>query len=185
MTRRFRWTLVAATVLLLVSSAQAQASKPERYVFEFADTVPFGGIECDGVPILVDFVDRHIVQVWRDAEGRITLVKDHAKGEGTIYPEGDRSNSDTGRGSQTITIDFVNETFTRTGNGLHNNVPGLGRVAHESGTVTERINVLDDTGEFDYDTLFDRFEFLDEEPVHIAGPHPDFFEIDWCSIFST
>ena len=64
----------------------------------------------------------------------------------------DPTKTETGSSPQNITVDFLAETFTISGMQLHNNIPGEGRVAHETGTITFPIEVIDpETGEFSVD----------------------------------
>ncbi len=111
---------------------------------------------------------------WRDADGDITRIKVHSLGAGTIYPDTDPTNRNTGSGPINITVDFLKETFTISGQEFRNNLPGEGRVAHSSGTITFAIEVLDrETGDFE----------VIGEPLRVGGPHPDFEDIPWCEIF--
>ena len=140
MSQPARWiTAVATALLLLLLSAPSQAAKPEREVVPFEGTrFPFFpcsefGYDFD---ILVDFFGSDTVTTWRDSEGNITRIKVHDYGTGTIYPDTDPTNRETGSGPINITVDFLKETYTLSGQRSHNNVPGEGRVAHQSGTIT-------------------------------------------------
>ena len=178
MSQPARWiTAVATALLLLLSAAPAHAAKPEREVVPFEGTgFPFFpcsefGYDFD---ILVDFFGSDTVTTWRDSEGNVTRIKIHDYGTGTIYPDTDPTNRETGSGPINITIDFLKETYTISGQESHNNIPGEGRVAHQSGTITFRIEVLDrQTGEFE----------VVGDPLHVGGPHPGFENISWCEIF--
>ena len=86
--------------------------------------------------VLVDFFGSDTVKTWRDSEGDVTRIKIHDYGTGTIYPDTDPTNRETGSGPINITIDFLKETYTISGQESHNNIPGEGRVAHQSGTIT-------------------------------------------------
>jgi hypothetical protein len=125
--------------------------------------------------ILVDFAGSDAVTTWRDADGEITRIRVHDYGAGTIYPDNDPSARVTGAGPMNITVDFVKETYTVSGQQFHNTIPGEGRVAHASGTITFAIKVLDrQAGDFE----------VIGDPLHVGGPHPDFDEIPWCQIFA-
>ena len=133
MSQPARWiTAVATALLLLLLSAPSQAAKPEREVVPFEGTrFPFFpcsefGYDFD---ILVDFFGSDTVTTWRDSEGNITRIKVHDYGTGTIYPDTDPTNRETGSGPINITVDFLKETYTLSGQESHNNVPGEGRVA--------------------------------------------------------
>ena len=178
MSQHARWISVAATTaLVLLLAAPAHSAKPVREVFPFEGTgFPFFpctefGYDFD---ILVDFVGSDAVTTWRDADGDVTRIKVHSLGAGTIYPDTDPTNRNTGSGPVNITVDFLKETFTISGQQFRNILPGEGRVAHSSGTITFAIEVLDrQTGDFE----------VIGEPLHVGGPHPDFEDIPWCEIF--
>ena len=178
MSQLARWiSAVATALLLLLSAAPSQAAKPEREVLPFEGTgFPFFprsefGYDFD---ILVDFFGSDTVTTWRDSEGNITRIKVHSYGTGTTIPTPIRPTGKPGRALTNITVDFLEETFTISGQENHNNVPGEGRVAHQSGTITFRIEVLvRQTGDFE----------VVGDPLHVGGPHPGFENIPWCEIF--
>jgi hypothetical protein len=175
--RRISVAAATALLLLLLSGVAAHAAKPEREVVPFEGTgEPFFpcsefGYDFD---ILVDFFGSNTMTTWRDAEGNVTRIKIHGYGTGTIYPDNDPTNRETGSSPTNITVDFLKETYTISGQELHNNIPGEGRVAQQVGTITWAIEVLDrQAGEYE----------VVGDPLHVGGPHPGFENIPWCEIF--
>jgi hypothetical protein len=166
-----------STALVLTVSSPAFAAPPERGTEQFTGKgVPFFpctelGHEFD---VLIDFISRERYKIWRDTQGRITRIKAHVAGEGTIYPTNDPTNRNTGSSPTNITIDFEAQTLRISGQEFRNVVPGEGRVAHSSGTIVIPIDVTD--------RVAGDFEFAGG-PVHVGGPHPDFDEIPWCEMF--
>jgi hypothetical protein len=154
----------------------AQAEPPARDLDEYSGTgalfFPCTTLGYD-FDILVDFFGSARITTFRGADGNITMIKVHDYGTGTIYPTNDPDNRITGAGPTNVTVDFVNETFTLAGQQAHNNIPGEGRVAHVSGTITFAIDVTDaQAGEW---------EDVDAPPLHVGGPHD---EPGWCEIFA-
>ena len=163
--------------LVVAVAPPAAAAPPERGSDQFSGTgVPFFpctelGYDFD---VLVDFLSRERYTIWRDAEGNITRIKVHIACQGTIYPDNDPTNRNTGSSPTNITIDFEAQTFRISGQEFRNVMRGEGRVAHASGTIVIPIEVTDPiAGEFDFAG----------EPIHVGGPHPAFDEIPWCEMF--
>jgi hypothetical protein len=173
MAGRFRWFAMAAVAILLSCGASAQAAGPEKEIFPFEGSFePF--VECpeQGFNIRIDFFGIDVVKTWRDSAGNVTRIKIHSYGTGTLVNTSDPTKTETGSSPTNITVDFLAETFTVSGMPLHNNIPGEGRVAHETGTITFPIEVIDrTTGEFEVD-----FDVV----LRSGGKHPEF--VDWCSM---
>lgn len=162
-----------ATLLLLALATPARAAGPEKGTFPFEGTIE-DWVECpeQGFNIRLEFSGVDMAKLWRDGEGNVTLLKIHSYGSGTLVNQSDPSKTLTGSGPTNITVDYLAETFSVSGTALHNNIPGEGRTAHESGTITHPIEVLDrQTGAFDID-----FSVV----LRSGGKHPEF--VDWCSM---
>ena len=173
MAGRFRWFAAAAVAVLMSFGASAQAAGPEKEIFPFEGSVE-DWVECpeQGFNIRIDFFGVEVVKTWRDSAGNVTRIKMHSYGTGTLVNQEDQTKTETGSSPQNITVDFRAETFTISGMQLHNNIPGEGRVAQDTGTITFPIEVIDpEAGEFtvDFDTV-----------LRSGGKHPEF--VDWCSM---
>jgi hypothetical protein len=84
MSQQTRWTSVVATVLLLLLASATHAAK---FGYDF--------------DILVDFAGSEAVTTWRDADGNVTRIRVHSLGAGTIYPDTDPTDRETGQGPAT------------------------------------------------------------------------------------
>jgi hypothetical protein len=171
MTRKCQWFATAA-VALLCCIAPAQAAGPEKEIFPFEGSIE-DWVECpdQGFNIRIEFFGVDVVKTWRDSAGNVTRIKIHSYGTGTLVNQDDPTKTETGSSPTNITVDFTNETFTVSGMPLHNNIPGEGRVAHETGTITYPIEIIDrQAGEFEVN-----FEVV----LRSGGKHPEF--VDWCS----
>jgi hypothetical protein len=173
MAGKFRWLAMAAVAILLSCGASAQAAGPEKEIFPFEGSFePF--VECpeQGFNIRIDFFGIDVEKTWRDSAGNVTRIKIHSYGTGTLVNTSDPTKTETGSSPTNITVDFLAETFTVSGIPSHNNIPGEGRVAHETGTITFPIEVIDrTTGEFEVDFVV---------VLRSGGKHPEF--VDWCSM---
>jgi hypothetical protein len=172
MTRKCRWFVTAAVALLCVV-APAQAAGPEKEIFPFEGSFE-DWVECpdQGFNIRIEFFGVDVVKTWRDSAGNVTRIKIHSYGTGTLVNQSDPTKTETGSSPTNITVDFTSETFTVSGMPLHNNIPGEGRVAHETGTITYPIEIIDrQAGEFEVN-----FEVV----LRSGGKHPEF--VDWCSM---
>jgi len=108
----------------------------------------------------------------RDNTGNVTRMKIHSYGSGTLVNQEDETKTETGSSPSNITVDFLARTFTVSGMQLHNNIPGEGRVAQDTGTITFPIEVSDaKAGEYTVD-----FDLV----LRSGGKHPEF--VDWCSM---
>lgn len=68
--------------------------------------------------------------------------------------------------------DMVTRFYDNAGNLIHNNIPGEGRVAHDTGILQwELVSYDPETGDFETGEL-----------LKSGGKHPDFDGIDWCSM---
>ncbi len=166
-------TATLATLLLLALAPSAAAAGPEKGIFPFEGTIE-DWVECpdQGFNIRLEFFGVDRAKQWRDGDGNVTLLKLHSYGSGTLVNQADPSKTLTGSGPTNITVDYLAETFTVSGTALHNNIPGEGRTAHESGTITHPIEAVDrQTGAFEID-----FDVV----LRSGGKHPEF--VDWCSM---
>ena len=169
----FRWCAMAVIAVLLSAGTPAQAAGPEKEIFPFEGSLE-NFIECpeQGFNIRIDFFGIDVQKTWRDAAGNVTRIKIHSYGTGTLVNQEDTTKTETGSSPQNITVDFLAETFTISGMQAHNNIPGEGRVAQDTGTITFPIEVTDpQAGDFvvDFETV-----------LRSGGKHPE--SIDWCSM---
>lgn len=170
---KFRWLATGVAAVLISLGGPAAAAGPEKESFPFQGSIE-DWVECpeQGFNIRIDFSGIDVVKTWRDAAGNVTRIKIHSYGSGTLVNQEDPTKTETGSSPTNITVDFLARTFTISGMPLHNNIPGEGRVAHETGTITYPIEVIDPkTGEYDVD-----FSVV----LRAGGKHPEF--VDWCSM---
>ncbi len=187
---RSRWLLGAATALVcLITASSAPAQPPTKTAF--VDETPPGeridlriydpvGFQCGPAHIELSYRDQGTLRVYYDHGGPIKAVR-FVKGSGTLWLIDDTTRavlaSESGASPRTEIYDLRADTYTINGTTKHNNVPGLGRVTHASGTFT-------------YELLSFETSTLDD-PAHLgftAGklvrtsatstpPDPD-----WCAI---
>lgn len=165
-------TTIATAATLLISATTAQASQPEKEVVPFSGSIE-NFIECpdQGFNIRIDFFGSQTFKTWRDENGNITLITLHGHGTGTLINQNDPTKTETGSSPTNYKVDFVAGTFTVSGMESHNNIPGLGRVAQENGTITFPLTSANpQTGEFEVN-----FDIV----LHSGGKHEP---VDWCSI---
>ncbi|MGH3339234.1 MAG: hypothetical protein ACRDPL_10435, partial [Propionibacteriaceae bacterium] len=125
-----------------------------------------------GFDILLQFSVHGRRTVFFDEQGNVVRVKEMTKGTGTLINSEDPSKTETGSSPLTVVWDLRNMTFSIRGMSLHNNIPGEGRVAQDTGVLVFELLSYDiDTGEFETGEL-----------LHSGGKHPEFEEIDWCSM---
>ena len=172
MTRRIRLAAVAASVALVAAVAPAQAAPPQIAPYEFSGE----GLFLEGCPggfdIRVEFAGRGLNKVFYDKDGNIVRIWDWAKGYGTLINSTDPTKTETGSSPNVFEWDFRTMTFTIRGMTFHNNIPGEGRVAQENGVLVFELLSFDfETGDFETGEL-----------LHSGGKHPDFDDIDWCSM---
>jgi hypothetical protein len=169
MLRRCRWSVAGAMAVAMALAVPAQAVPPVKDEQVFTGTVPW--TECDGVEIFVEFVDIRMDAFFYDKAGNLVRYVSHSKGQGTLVnPVTGVTN--TGAGPSKTTIDLESMTVSTVGQIFHNTEPGEGRVALAAGKVTFELVSFDP----------EERTFEGGDLIHVGGPHPDFDEIDWCSL---
>jgi hypothetical protein len=169
MLRRFRWSLAGAMAVAMALAVPGQAVPPVKDEQVFTGTVPW--TECDGVEIFVDFVDVHMDTFFYDKDGNLVRYVSHSKGQGTLVnPVTGVTN--TGAGPSKVTVDLRSMTVSIVGQIFHNTEPGAGRVALAAGNLTFELVSFDP----------EERTFEGGDLIHVGGPHPDFDDIDWCSL---
>src|SRR5829696_3358177 len=172
MSLRFRSMSVALLAAATAAPGPAEAAKPERERVPFSGEVPSFSCPDHGFDIRVRFFGTDMgTRFYDDAVNRIR-VRIHSHGTGTLYNTSDPSKTETGSSPTILTWDLQKMTFTVAGMTFHNNIPGEGRVAHDTGILQwELLSYDPETG--DYET---------GELLKSGGKHPEFEEIDWCSM---
>jgi hypothetical protein len=170
--RGYRWISVAVMALSLAAIAPAQAAKPQKERIAFSGDVLFFPCEDLGFDVRVTFFGTDMVTRFYDNAGKLVRVVDHSRGTGTLYNSTDPTKKETGSSPTTLIWDLDDMTFTVNGMTFHNNIPGQGRVAQDTGSITWEL--------LSYDPVTGAFELGDL--IHSGGKHPDFAEIDWCSM---
>jgi hypothetical protein len=187
---RSRWMLGAATALVcLITASSALAQSPTKTAF--VDETPPGeridlriydpvGFQCGPAHIELTYHDQGTLRVYYDNGEPIKAVR-FVKGSGTLWLIDDTTSavlaSLSGASPRTEIYDLRADTYTVNGTTKHNNVPGLGRVTHASGSFTYELL------SFDTSTLDDpaRLAFTTGKRVHASAksspPDPD-----WCAI---
>jgi len=169
MLRRCRWSLAGAMAVAIALVVPAQATPPVKDEQTFTGTAPW--TMCDGVQIFVEFVDVHMDTFFYDKAGNIVRYVSHSKGQGTLVnPETGVTN--TGAGPSKVTVDLRSETVSIVGQIFHNTEPGAGRVALSAGKLTFELISFDP----------EERTFVAGDLLHVGGPHPNFEDIDWCSL---
>ena len=169
----FGWLATAASAVLLSAAIPAQAAGPDKESFPFDGSI-VDWVRCpdQGFNIRIDFSGLDVVKTWRDGAGNVTRIKIHSYSAGTLVNQKDTTKTETGSSPTNITVDFEARTFTVSGMQLHNNIPGEGRVAQDTGTLTHPIEVTDPKlGEFEVN-----FDVV----LRSGGQHPT--SVDWCSM---
>jgi hypothetical protein len=187
---RSRWLQGAATALVcLITASSASAESPtmtpfvdetppgERIDLRIYDPVAF---QCGTAHVELSYRDQGTLRVYYDNGEPIKAVR-FVKGSGTVGliddATGDVLASESGASPRTEIYDLRADTYTVNGTTKHNNVPGLGRVTHASGSFTYELLA------FDTSTLNDpaHLVFTTGELVHSSAkstpPDPD-----WCAI---
>jgi hypothetical protein len=182
--------LAAATALAcLITASSALAQSPTRIAF--VDVTPPGeridlriydpvGFQCGTAHIELSYRDQGTLRVYYENGEPIKAVR-FVKGSGTLWLIDDTTNavlaSESGASPRTEIYDLRADTYTVNGTTKHNNVPGLGRVTHASGSFTYELL------SFDTSTLDDpaHLAFTTGKLVHASAkstpPDPD-----WCAI---
>ena len=172
MTRRIRLLAVTTSVVLLAAIAPAHAAPPQITPYEFSGEGVFLTGCPGGYDILIRFSGRGLNKVFYDKEGNIVRIWDWAKGSGTLINSTDPTKTETGSSPNVFEWDFRDMTFTIRGMQFHNNIPGEGRVAQDTGVLVFELLSFDfETGDFETGEL-----------LHSGGKHPGFEGIDWCSM---
>jgi hypothetical protein len=160
MRRRPQFLLALALAAVpLILAAPASATPPTVETFHDEGTVPW--TSCDGFDIVVNFKVDIAERTFYDANGTPVRIQAQIRGEGRLVNTVTGA-SNTGSGPVVETVDLRAGTVTDVGLLFHNNLPGVGIVALAAGKIT-----------FDLET---------GEVLFSAGPHPDFEDIDWCSL---
>lgn len=190
MSARSRWLLGAATALVcLITASWASAEPPTKT--PFVDETPPGqridlrdfdpvAFQCGTAHVELSYRDQGTLRVYYDNGEPIKAAR-FVKGSGTLWliddATGDVLAFESGASPRTETYDLRAMTYTVNGTTKHNNVPGLGRVAHAGGSFTYELL------SFDTSTLDDpaHLIFTTGELVHSSAkstaPDPD-----WCAI---
>jgi hypothetical protein len=98
-----------------------------------------------------------------DQQGNLVREQIHFQGTGELVNTV-TGKTETGSSPTMEIVDYKRGTDTTVGLVFHNNIPGQGIVALAAGRITFNL----DTGELIFE----------------GGPHPDFDEIDWCSMLA-
>jgi hypothetical protein len=168
----FRWTVLAAAALALAVTAPAHAAEVEHEPFEFSGEFLFFEGCPGGYDILLRFAVSGRATLWFDEQGDLVRIKEWTKGTGTLINSEDPTKTLTGSSPVVTVWDLRNMTFTVRGMSLHNNIPGEGRVAQDTGVlVFELLSFDPETGDFETGEL-----------LHAGGKHPEFDAVDWCSM---
>ena len=142
-------------------------------------------MDCGTTHVELTYRDVGTMRVYYDGAEPIRVVRFH-KGMGTLWliddATGDVLATETGSSPSMEIFDLRAMTYTTVGTTLHNNVPGLGRVAQAGGRITYRLlsfdtSSLDDPVNLEFD-LGDPPEILFASAKSTGG----LFDIDWCSI---
>jgi hypothetical protein len=184
------WLLGAVTALFcLITASSATAEAPTKT--SFVDEVPSGqridlrefdavAFQCGTAHVELSYRDQGTLRVYHDNGEPIKAVR-FVKGSGTLWLVDDATGavlaSESGSSPRTEIYDLRAHTYTVNGTTKHNNIPGLGRVAHAGGSFTYELL------SFDTSTLRDPAHpiFTTGELVHSSakGTAPD---PDWCAI---
>jgi hypothetical protein len=163
MRRRFLQVLLALAlgVCSLAFASPASAVPPEIEPFHFEGTAPW--TSCDGFDIIVNFEVDGLYTAFFDDQGNLVREQIHFRGTGELVNTV-TGKTETGSSPTMVIVDYKRGTETTVGLVFHNNIPGQGIVALAAGRITFNL----DTG----DVIFE------------GGPHPDFDQIDWCSMLA-
>ena len=187
------WLLGALTTLVcLIAASSATAEPPTKT--SFVDEVPadqridlreFDAVafQCGTAHLELSYRDQGTLRVYYDNAEPIKAARS-IKGSGTLWLVDDTSGavlaSESGSSPRTEIFDLRARTYTINGTTKHNNIPGLGRVAHAGGSYTYELL------SFDPSTLDDPAHpiFTTGQLVHSSAkstaPDPD-----WCAILRT
>ena len=142
-------------------------------------------MDCGTTHVELTYRDVGTMRVYYDGGEPIRIVRFH-KGMGTLWliddATGDVLATETGSSPSTEIFDLRAMTYTVVGTTLHNNVPGLGRVAQAGGRITYKLLSFD-TSSLD-DPVNLQFDLGDEPEILFASAKSTggLFDVDWCSI---
>jgi hypothetical protein len=140
-------------------AAPAAATPPTVETFHDEGTSPW--TSCEGFDIVVNFQVNIVERTFYDSSGAPVRIQAQIRGSGELVNTVTGA-SNTGSGPIVETVDLRAGTITQVGLLFHNNLPGEGVVALAAGTIT--------------------FDLQTDEILFSAGPHPEFDDIDWCSL---
>jgi hypothetical protein len=183
-----------ATALVGLAMAVPASADPPTITHYVDETAPGERIDLSQFSSAMDCGTTHVELTFRDEGtlrvyykgGEPTRVVRFHKGMGTLWliddATGDVLATETGSSPSTEIFDLSAMTYTTVGTTLHNNVPGLGRVAQAGGRITYRL-ISFDTATLD-DPANLQFDLGDEPEVLFASAKSagGLFDIDWCSI---
>ena len=170
MVRALRSVTFTAIALVLGAAGPAGAVPPDIEPYEFSGSAVQQEDCPGGYDVLVEFEGRGLRKIFYDKDGSIDRVWDWAQGSGTLINSEDPSKTETGSSPNAFVWDLDKMTFSIRGMLAHNNIPGEGRVAHDSGVLVFEL----------LDFQLDPFDFELGELLHAGGKHPE--TIDWCSM---
>jgi hypothetical protein len=176
MSRRVRWLPgVAIAIACLCAASPASAAQP--VITHRVDEGTITDIQdCGPAHVDITFRDEITTRVFYEDGDPVKVVEFH-RGLGTLLLVDDQTGAvlatETGSSPSSVIVDVLAGTVTFNGSFLHNNVPGLGRVAHAGGhAVGELASFDEETLEFEVgNILFASTKMGDES-----------FDVDWCEI---
>jgi len=170
--RRSRAGLAAAAALALALIAPVHAAEPLHEPFEFSgDFLFFEGCP-GGYDVLIEFSVAGRATLYFDRQGDLVRIKEWTSGTGTLINSEDPAKTLSGSSPTVTVLNLRDMTFTVRGMSLHNNIPGEGRVAQDTGVLVFDLLSFDpETGQFETGEL-----------LRSGGKHPDFEDVDWCSM---
>jgi hypothetical protein len=152
----------AIAVSAVTTAAPAQAAPPETATVTDSGTVK-AWVKCEGFNIDLTYTETTRITKYFDSSGNVIRGRIAYHGTGTITNSVTGA-SNTGKSPEIDFYDITGNTLTIVGRTFHNNVRGRGNVALVAGRTVIDLT----TGEVNF----------------VAGPHPAFGDIDWCSIVS-
>lgn len=178
MPRRIRWVLGVVIALAgLCGASPASATGP--VITHSVDQGTITDIQdCGTAHVDITFRDEITTRAFYKDGVLVKVVRSH-RGLGTLLLVDDQTGAvlatETGSSPSSETFDLLAMTVTFNGSFLHNNVPGLGRVAHAGGhAIVELLSFDLETG------FFETGEIL----FASAKMQPEFFDVDWCAILT-
>jgi hypothetical protein len=178
MSRRVRFALGLAIIVAGVCAASPAYAQGPVITHSVEEGTITDIQDCGTAHVDITFRDEITTRTFFEDGTVVRVVRFH-RGTGTLLLVDDQTGSvlvtETGSSPSSEIFDLQAMTLTFTGSFLHNNVPGLGRVAHAGGRAVVELLFYDvETGEFETgDILFAS-----------AKMQPDFFDVDWCEILT-